>query len=311
MKLPSPRASLIILLVVIISTVITVVFSQQKNNSDPIISAPDLLVESKISPSYSEKDTDKDGLFDWEEVLWGTDPELADTDGDGTNDKEEIDSDRNPLVAGPDDKNISAEDKIVSQLEEKGFDKEGLTSQVSSSFAENYFKTRNGQDLSESQKQILIQNISQEAIEKIKIEPIYSNNSLKTFTDDKNKLIFYADKTFSIQILILAGAIENSQNPNHIKMGDYIISLSNELMRLEVPQEIVSQHTQLANNYYQLGSIIKDFVKEDEDPLYVMLLLNIYQNIEQDINILSNEISNFLSENGIIIEENQIKIKNE
>lgn len=37
-----------------------------------------------------EKDTDGDGLADWEEILWSTDPNKADTDGDGVQDKEQI-----------------------------------------------------------------------------------------------------------------------------------------------------------------------------------------------------------------------------
>ncbi len=46
-----------------------------------------------------EEDGDKDGLKDWEEQLWKTDPHNPDTDGDGTPDGEEIRLGRNPLIA--------------------------------------------------------------------------------------------------------------------------------------------------------------------------------------------------------------------
>ncbi len=49
------------------------------------------------------KDTDKDGLKDWEEALWKTDPSNPDTDGDGSSDGEEVQGDRNPIRKGPDD----------------------------------------------------------------------------------------------------------------------------------------------------------------------------------------------------------------
>ncbi|MBI2639699.1 MAG: hypothetical protein HYW90_02285 [Candidatus Sungbacteria bacterium] len=49
------------------------------------------------------RDTDNDGLKDWEEKIYGTDPENADTDGDGTPDGEEIKLSRNPLRPGPGD----------------------------------------------------------------------------------------------------------------------------------------------------------------------------------------------------------------
>lgn len=50
------------------------------------------------------KDSDDDGLKDWEEGLYGTDPKKADTDGDKTPDGEEIRLGRDPLKKWPDDK---------------------------------------------------------------------------------------------------------------------------------------------------------------------------------------------------------------
>lgn len=58
--------------------------------------------ETIIDPQ--NKDTDNDGLLDWEEELLGTDPLNPDTDGDGYLDGEEIASGHNPLVKGPGDK---------------------------------------------------------------------------------------------------------------------------------------------------------------------------------------------------------------
>jgi len=51
----------------------------------------------------SKIDSDFDGLKDWEEGLWKTDPNNFDTDGDGTSDGDEVKQNRNPLVKGPDD----------------------------------------------------------------------------------------------------------------------------------------------------------------------------------------------------------------
>ena len=51
----------------------------------------------------ANKDSDHDGLKDWEEELWGTDPNNPDTDGDGTPDGEEVKLGRNPAIAGPND----------------------------------------------------------------------------------------------------------------------------------------------------------------------------------------------------------------
>jgi len=48
-------------------------------------------------------DADNDGLLDFEEALWGTDPQDTDTDNDGTKDGEEVTLKRDPMKAGPKD----------------------------------------------------------------------------------------------------------------------------------------------------------------------------------------------------------------
>jgi len=81
-----------------------------KNNllkKDNAISMADMTLESL------SKDSDNDGLKDWEEALWKTGVNNPDTDGDGTLDGEEVKLSRDPLKPGPDDK---LEEKVVSSL---------------------------------------------------------------------------------------------------------------------------------------------------------------------------------------------------
>ena len=51
----------------------------------------------QITQDSSSTDSDNDGLKDWEEQIYGTNPHDADTDGDGTKDGEEITQGRDPL----------------------------------------------------------------------------------------------------------------------------------------------------------------------------------------------------------------------
>lgn len=55
--------------------------------------------ESVASSTIISRDTDGDGLHDWEEQLYGTDPRNTDTDGDKTSDGEEVRLERNPIRA--------------------------------------------------------------------------------------------------------------------------------------------------------------------------------------------------------------------
>jgi hypothetical protein len=48
---------------------------------------------------YRDLDSDKDGLLDWEEAIFGTDPEKTDSDGDGKTDQQEFIADQSNVTA--------------------------------------------------------------------------------------------------------------------------------------------------------------------------------------------------------------------
>lgn len=60
--------------------------------------------KNTITTGEANKDSDGDGLMDWEEKIYGTDPQNPDTDGDGHLDGEEIANGYNPLVKAPGDR---------------------------------------------------------------------------------------------------------------------------------------------------------------------------------------------------------------
>jgi Bacterial TSP3 repeat len=73
-----------------------------------------LLIAIATSTSSTKiLDSDSDGLPDWEEVLWKTDPNVPDTDGDGTSDGEEVRTNHDPVKKGPDD--ALTENAIISK----------------------------------------------------------------------------------------------------------------------------------------------------------------------------------------------------
>lgn len=65
---------------------------------------------SSTSTDISIRDSDNDGLLDWEEHLYGADPLNGDTDGDGTSDGKEIAEERNPTKPGPNDNMLAIQD---------------------------------------------------------------------------------------------------------------------------------------------------------------------------------------------------------
>ena len=102
-----PSKKVVVLLVVLLLAGGFYLWVSVDSQSKPKLSTKENFSQVKSSSqaiTYTEKDTDGDGLKDWEEALWGTNPDMADTDGDGTPDGEEVSLKRNPAVAGPNDR---------------------------------------------------------------------------------------------------------------------------------------------------------------------------------------------------------------
>lgn len=98
---PSVKVFVVALISVIgVSALLYYAYHEQKKN----VSASQALsvFVANTSKSIAELDSDHDGLKNWEETLWGTDPNNPDTDGDGTPDGEEAEHNRNPAKKGAD-----------------------------------------------------------------------------------------------------------------------------------------------------------------------------------------------------------------
>ena len=83
--------------------VIGVIFVLTERSS---LQTEDEMSDFRYSLESTEPDRDGDGLPDWEEGVWGTNPNNPDTDGDGTYDGEEVRNNRHPRVAGPSDSGL-------------------------------------------------------------------------------------------------------------------------------------------------------------------------------------------------------------
>ena len=95
MKLPMKKLPLISILVAVFLAIGLILFIGTYSKKG--VFSRTALIESQ------DKDSDNDGLKDWEEELYKTSPYNPDTDGDGYLDGEEINSGHNPLVKAPGD----------------------------------------------------------------------------------------------------------------------------------------------------------------------------------------------------------------
>ena len=87
MKFKAPPIVIIIVIIAVVGGLILLLNSKKEKE-----------LKSSTSELLSEnfKDSDNDGLPDWQEELYRTDPFNPDTDGDGYSDSQEVELSRNP-----------------------------------------------------------------------------------------------------------------------------------------------------------------------------------------------------------------------
>lgn len=102
-KSQKARVFLAVLLFLIIPSVLFLLFSKRIEPSGKNIVYHNSQTTRETELARLNQDGDNDSLKDWEEQIYGTDPQKADTDGDKTPDGEEIKLNRDPLKPGPKD----------------------------------------------------------------------------------------------------------------------------------------------------------------------------------------------------------------
>ena len=269
-------------------------------------------------------DSDNDGLQDWEEALWKTDPKNPDTDGDGTLDGNEVNLNRNPLKTGPDDKNPSSPSFENLNKNEGGFAQDNtLTGSYARKFLTDYLTLKNQKGtLSESDKESLITSLvgdisavpteaadvysvsdvavssdnSEEVVEK------YSNEVKRIFIDEsfvpENELVVFERLVDGVA----SGSIDDEDiNKLNIAADVYAKAAIGMTKLTMVPSNAAQSHADIINGLKNTGLAIKDMVKLPSDPIKAIAGMKIYQQEVQRIYDAGQNLQNIFNQYGIII----------
>lgn len=236
------------------------------------------LLQEKATFS-DQSDIDKDGLLDYEEVIYGTDPLNSDTDGDGFLDGEEIASKRNPLIPGPNDELIKNLTKRVSELTLSGLTEGSLKPD-----SPNYVKSLNlvvdeilyqaQMNLSTSQISI---NIVPDSYETIKIYERGIVPLLESMIDREAesilKLVDLVDETAFFDQSKLNSQDKSFQDLHNF-VSQRIFEISRDLSVLEkspVPEVLSKKHKYFIKNFKNMALSYSYLAKADSDPIQAMM----------------------------------------
>ena len=252
-------------------------------------------MESALLQAIATKDSDGDGLADWEESLYGADVHITDTFNLGMTDGEAVAKGLVVPRAIADIKVATSSPSITGANGLPPPPKEGT---LTAAFAKNLFtlylsakQAKGGADLSESE----MAGIAKEAMDSLSsvITPapdFKSAKDLKISESGENSFREFAAQAEAVlknkkssakksEIFYLQDAVKNNDNETLIYITeiakgyrDVAVGLS----ALSVPTELAADHLLLINSMMRLSEITSDLVRVNDDTLTAILALQQY-----------------------------------
>ena len=255
----------------------------------------------KLKTEEITKDSDNDGLKDWEEILWKTSPQNPDTDKDGTPDGQEIKENRNPVVAGPDDKLTKESGANVEKSLSSPESSLTLTEVMGRQFLNQYLilkEEKGGGEISEADKNALLESFmggfgqlaNSENFEHNKGRYTESDINLAAVSDENsireygNGLALILKKYFDpipdSEMTVLKRAMA-LQSENEIKKLETFANAyrdsAKEALSLRVPPNYADFHLALINEFDAISKELDTLGKTFSDPAQSILALQQYQ----------------------------------
>lgn len=252
----------------------------------------------------SSLDEDGDGLKNWEEALWKTDPKKPDTDGDGTTDSDEIKASRDPNKKGPNDtmtKGYAGSSLAVSGSgalipEEDLTETEKISREL---FAKYLEAKRNGSAVEEDFVQDILSRqepaaqVKKFAKKDIVLVPQQGSEAeaLKRYGNAFGLILAsYPTQSKESELDIVLRAVEKNSTTEIAKL-DPIISgyqgIIRDLAKVPVSENMVPIHLSVLNSLQAVLEDTQGFRKIFSDPIVGMTSMQKYIS---DIVILRNTI---------------------
>lgn len=263
-----------------------------------------------LSGENDQGDKDGDGLKDWEEVLWKTDPERGDTDLDGTPDGEEVRTGRDPALSGPDDLVSKTTATILPGDDSYASETERLSRRL---FAEYLTLTQKGLLDEAAKEQIIgefVSNLPGQngaldvfGLEDITVIEDNSPTALRHYANVMGEVVKLSAKPAAEEeLLVFQRAVETENEKELAKLSPSIqmfleIALSGS--RVRTPSPLVASHLALLNSFLGVAAGLEGMQQVFDDPALALGAVNIYQYETEMATAAIEEINRQMAEAGI------------
>lgn len=289
MRIPLPSKKILPFLIACIFTLGILVYASvvQKTNKDTPAeeTTPVNLVAKQILSDKGTTDSDNDGLKDWEEVLWKTDPTKSDTDNDGVSDAEEVLQGRSPTeegVGGAAATSTATSSRMATRT---------ATDELSIGFFNEYLDLKmSGIPITGQWQQILSTGFSNQAVNAEVTYTTYTAKNLKVSGDTsmsallsygkkiRESILTPSDTKLENELLIFEESAQG--NEEAIKKLDPIIeyyrTVTAQMLAIPVPQSALTIHIELVNRFGAMKTMLENMRKLHTDTLAAITAFSDY-----------------------------------
>ena len=283
-----------------------------------IKTAPTLTAEATLR-AEAEKDSDEDGLKDWEEVLWKTDGGDPDSDDDGTKDGEEVRTKRNPTKPGPDDEYKSIEESPLKDVAEEIAAEQNLTLTdiFTRDFMTGYFALKNANQYTPEARDRFLKTLVGNAVNVTPQEYTIKDLTLVQ-KSDQNTLRIYGNALGEVamkyrhlaegkELLIVDEAVKQESREKLTELGPILAdykAFADTYRALPVPLVAYEVHLALLNvNALTRDALVKMSGLFD-DPIGGAAGVKEYRKSAQDGVVVVRNLKNFFEEKGVVFNDN-------
>ncbi|OGI77248.1 hypothetical protein A3B85_02190 [Candidatus Nomurabacteria bacterium RIFCSPHIGHO2_02_FULL_37_13] len=258
------------------------IFKNEEKYISQQINQAGLIYSNEVISKLVNKDTDGDGMLDWEEGLWGTDPTKKDTNGDGVLDNIEIEKLKSETGQGEQGESLLAlQDENLTETDK---------------FSRELFATVATFNQSGAMDQVTVDKISDSLAEQIKNTPskkIFLISDIKVIADDTVVTIQKYSNTLDgilskitvkytvIDVLQKFVGDENNENIEALSELDPIIKQTtdfiNGMVKMETPQSLATLHLDVVNALERLIKNLNDIKLYDSDIIVALGAISQYQ----------------------------------
>jgi hypothetical protein len=276
--------------------------------------------ETELLKAIAIKDSDSDGLPDWEEALYGTDPHNPDTFKLGFTDGEAV---TRGLIVPKAIADIAVATSTTGAIVDPSLPPAPADGTITATFAKNFFtfflsaKQKNGgADLTDAQMNDVATQALNSLTSSITIAPDFKSaqgltsagsgvDAMKTFAVDAEAILRKnTSMATTSELDYLKQAIENDDDTAFSQILSIAKSYRESaigLAKLPVPKELAEADLALINSMMRVSQLVSDFARVNTDPMASMLALNQYPQVVLKMGNAFIQISNIYKTSEIIL----------